>query len=135
MLTIVLAWEAFKDWLAASAHLTHWNLHVILGLGFFVLFALVLRRRLSSFVPLLPVALLEGGNELLDFLRAWLPHWRWNGRDTLIEIALTLVPPLALALFVRALPVARRLGAAAIFRLRVPPRRDPIVVRIRDDRS
>ena len=135
MLPIVLAWETFKDWLSATVHLSHWNLHVILGLASFLLFARLLRRPLTSFVPLIPVALLELGNETLDFLRAWIPHWTWNGHDTLIEIALTLGPPTLLVLLARSLPRLRRLVGAALFRWRFPPRRDPIEVRVRDDEA
>lgn len=94
MLSAVLAWETFKDRVSARVHPTHWDLHVILGLVLFLLFARLLRRPPTSLVPLVPVALLELGNETLDFLRAW-PRWCWNWPDTLIEIALTLAPPLA----------------------------------------
>ena len=59
MLSIVLAWETFKDWLSARVHLSHWDLHVIVGLAIFLLFARLLRRPLTSLVPLIPVALLE----------------------------------------------------------------------------
>ncbi len=134
MLSVVLAWEGFKDWLSATAHLTHWDLHLLLGLGCFVLFARLLRRPLTSFAPLVPVAMLEAVNEGLDFLRAWIPHWAWNGRDTLVEVALTLVPPLLLAMVARRLPGMRRRGAAAWFRLRFPPRRERIRIATRDDR-
>lgn len=133
MAPVVIAWETFKDWLSATVHLSHWSLHVILGLAFFLLFARALRRPLSSPLPLLPVALLEAGNETLDFLRAWIPHWYWNAHDTLIEIALTLAPPLALMLLARAWPALRRLAAAAWFRLRFPPRREHIRVGLRED--
>lgn len=138
MLSIVLAWETFKDWLSATVHLTHWDLHVILGLGFFLLFARLLRRPLASFLPLLPVALLELGNETLDFLRAWIPHWDWNVHDTIIEVALTLGPPLALVLLARLWPRLRRVASVLWFRLRFPARREHIAVRTRprgDERS
>lgn len=133
MLSIVLAWETFKDWLAATVHLTHWDLHVILGLGLLIGFGRVLRRPLRSFLPLLPVAVLELLNETLDFLRAYIPHWYWNAHDTAIEIALTLVPPLALILLARLWPVLARAVPRQLsrlwIRLRFPPRRGHIEVR------
>ena len=136
VLSIVLAWETFKDWLSATVGLSHWDLHVILGLGFFLAFGRLMRRPLTSFLPILPVALLELGNETLDFLRAWIPHWYWNARDTVIEVALTLGPPLAVVLLARGWPPARRAAARLWFRLRFPPRREHIVVPTRrpDDR-
>lgn len=131
MLTIVLAWETFKDWLAATAHLTHWDLHLILGLAFFLIFARLLCRPLTSFLPLLPVALLELGNETLDFLRAYIPHWTWNVHDTIIEVALTLGPPLALILLMRSRRVVAHLIQYLWFRIRFPTRREFIHIRTR----
>lgn len=131
MLSIVLAWETFKDWLSATAHLTHWDLHVILGLGFFLVFGRLLRRPLTSFLPLLPVALLELGNEILDFLRAYIPHWAWNFHDTVIEVVLTLGPPLALVLLARSRPLLGGIARRVWFRLRFPPRRRFIHIRTR----
>ena len=97
MLTIVLAWEDFKDRLSATVHLSHWDLHVILGVALFLVFGRLLRRPLTSFLPVLLVALLEFGNELLDALRAYFGNWYWNWPDTLVEVALTLGPPFAIA--------------------------------------
>lgn len=131
MLSIVLAWEAFKDWLSATVHLTHWDLHVILGLAFFFGFARLLRRPLTAFLPLLPVALLELGNETLDFLRAYIPHWEWNLYDTVIEVALTLGPPLCVILLARSWPALASLARRGWFRLRFPTRREFIHIRTR----
>lgn len=129
MLTIVLAWETFKDWLAATVHLTHWDLHVIFGLAFFFIFGRLLRRPPTSFLPLFPVASLELGNEVLDFLRAYLPHWNWNAHDTAIEVALTLGPSLVVILLVRSWPTSKRFTQHIWFRLRFPPRRNAIHIR------
>ncbi|WP_242097972.1 hypothetical protein [Sphingomonas sp. CROZ-RG-20F-R02-07] len=131
MLSIVLAWETFKDWLSATVHLTHWDLHVILGLAFFFAFGRLLRRPLTAFLPLLPVALLELGNETLDFLRAYIPHWDWNLHDTVIEVALTLGPPLCVILLARSWPALASLARRGWFRLRFPTRRAFIHIRTR----
>ena len=131
MLSIVLAWETFKDWLSATVGLTHWDLHVILGLGLFLAFGRLLRRPPTSLLPLLPVALLEFGNETLDFLRAYIPHWSWNARDTAIEVALTLGPPLAVVVVARLWPTIARVAARLWFRLRFPARREHITIRLR----
>lgn len=130
MLRVVTVWEDFKDWLSATAHLSHWTLHVVFGLAFYLLFGRLLRRPLSSLLPILPVALLELGNETLDFLRAWLPHWYWNWPDSLREVGLTLGPPLLVALAARALPVGRSAIERGWLRLRFPPRREHIFVRL-----
>jgi hypothetical protein len=130
MLPVVLAWETFKDWLSATVHLSHWDLHVILGLGFYILFARLMRRPFTAFLPLAPVALLELGNETLDFLRAYLPHWYWNWPDTIVEVALTLGPPLAVIIVARTWPWLRRAAGRLWFRLRFPPRRKWIRIRV-----
>lgn len=109
MFATVLFWEGAKDWLARTLHVTHWDLHVIAGLMLFVLFGRLLRRPLTSFLPLLPVALLELVNECFDLSRYLLSGWPWTPGSTLIEIALTLLPPLALALVAR---LRRRLQSA-----------------------
>ena len=132
MLSIVLAWETFKDWLSATVGLSHWDLHVIVGVGLFLAFGRLFRRPLSSLLPLIPVAVLELGNETMDFLRAYIPHWSWNAHDTVIEVALTLAPSLALVGAIRSWPALRRLGDRAWFRLRFPPRREHIYVKLRE---
>ena len=133
MLSIVLAWETFKDWLSGAVHLTHWNLHVVFGLTLFLLFARLLRRPLMSFLPLLPVAFFELCNETLDFLRTCYGHWYWNWPDTLIEIALTLGPPLGLAAIARNGPTIGRLAASFWLTLRFPPRCEHISITVKDD--
>jgi hypothetical protein len=89
-------WESFKDWLAAAVHLTHHGLHVVLGLTLTLLFTRLLRLPLDSWQPLAIVAGLEGVNEAFDFGRYHLSGWPWTPGPTLIDIALTLGPPLTL---------------------------------------
>lgn len=98
---VVLAWESFKDWLSLGVHLTHHELHVVVGLLIFVAAAKLLRRRLSSFVPLLPVATLEAANETSDYARYMLDRWPWTAYETVIDIVLTLGPPILLILTMR----------------------------------
>src|SRR5581483_4520378 len=99
---VVLVWEDFKDWLSDDLHISHWAIHVTIGIPLFLLFARLMRKPLSSALPLIPVALLEFINELLDFLRDYVPHWVWNYRATAVEVALTLVPPAVLVITARA---------------------------------
>ena len=108
MFRIVLAWESFKDWLSASVHLTHWDLHVIVGLLGFFGFGRLMRRPITSSLPIVPIAVLELLNELSDFLRAYVPDWPWAWRDTIVEIGLTLLPPLLVVVAARLLRARRR---------------------------
>ena len=101
MLSLVLAWETFKDWLSKTVGLTHWDLHIIIGLALLFGLGRIMRRPLRSFLPLLPIALLELGNEMLDFLRTVYGAWYWNWPDTIVEIGLTLGPPLLVILCAR----------------------------------
>lgn len=103
MLSLVLAWENFKDWLSNTIGLTHWDLHVIIGLVLLIVFGRIMRRPLGSFMPLVPIALLELGNETLDFLRTVYGAWYWNWPDTIVETALTLGPPLLVIVCARLL--------------------------------
>lgn len=110
----VLDWERFKDWLSASVHLTHHQLHVVVGLLLFVLAARLLRRPLRSPLPLLPVAVLELVNEGFDFARYYTSGWPWTAHETLVDIALTLAPPCLVVIASRiAAAVRRRAGAPA----------------------
>ena len=56
MLSIVLAWETFKDWLAGTLRVTHWTLHVVLGVLMLLAFSRLFRRPLSSPILLVPIA-------------------------------------------------------------------------------
>ena len=110
----VLDWERFKDWLSHSVHLTHHQLHVLVGLLLFVLAARVLRRPLASPLPLVPVAVLEAGNEGFDFARYYSSGWPWTAHATLVDIALTLAPPAALMIAARMTTALRRRVAPAV---------------------
>ena len=106
----VLAWERFKDWLSAAVHLSHHQLHVVVGLLLFVAFAHLLRRSVRSVVPLLAVAVLEALNEVSDFARYYFSGWPWTAHETVVDVELTLAPPLALLVVARAVRAVRKLG-------------------------
>ena len=129
MFEIVLAWEAFKDWLSTTLHLTHWHLHVVVGLVLLVLFGRLMRRPLRSFIPLAPIAVLEAINEISDFTRYYVSDWPWTPTSTAIEIALTLVPPTAVIVLAKCWPLIEEAAGSLWFRLRFPPRREHIHVR------
>lgn len=101
MFSIVLGWEAFKDWLSATVHLTHHDLHLVLGVGLTLGFGWALRRPLGAWAPLLIVLGLELLNETSDFTRYYVSNWPWTPTDTLIDIAITILPPLAIVLAAR----------------------------------
>ena len=101
MFEIILAWEATKVWLARTFHLSHYVIHVFVGI--ILLFALgrLMRRPLTSFAPLIPIAILELLNEICDFTRYYVSGWPWTAGKTSIEIALTLVPPFVIIAIAR----------------------------------
>lgn len=101
MVAIVLGWETFKDWLSATLHLSHHDLHLILGLGLTLGFGRVLRRPLGAWLPLGIVAALELLNETSDFARYYLSDWPWTPWETLVDIVITLLPALAIVLAAR----------------------------------
>ncbi len=101
MFSIVLDWEAFKDWLSTTVHLTHHDLHLLLGVGFTLAFGWILRRPLGSWLPLLIVVALELLNETSDFTRYHVSGWPWTPLPTLIDMAITILPPLAIVLAAR----------------------------------
>lgn len=101
MFSIVLDWEAFKDWLSATVHLTHHDLHLILGIALTLAFGWMLRRPLGSWLPLGLVFLLEMINETSDFTRYYVSKWPWTPEPTLVDIAITILPSLAIVLAAR----------------------------------
>ena len=101
MFSIVLGWEAFKDWLSATVYLTHHDLHLVLGLGLTLGLGRLLRRPLGSWLPLLIVLALELLNEISDFARYYVSNWPWTPGETLVDIAITMLPPLAIVLAAR----------------------------------
>ena len=99
--SVVLGWETFKDWLSGTVRLTHHDLHLLLGLGLTLAFTRLLRRPLGAWLPLLLVLGLELLNETSDFLRYYVSAWPWTPYETLVDIAITIAPPLAIVLAAR----------------------------------
>ena len=65
---IVLAWADLKDRLSAKFHISHWTIHFALGIALLFIVGRLMRKPLTSAAPLIPIAVLEFLNELLDFL-------------------------------------------------------------------
>jgi hypothetical protein len=101
MFSIVLAWEGFKDWLSVTVHLSHHDLHLILGVGLTLCLGPVLRRPLGSWLPWFIVFALEMLNETSDFMRYYVSDWPWTPWETLIDIAITVLPVLPILLVAR----------------------------------
>lgn len=87
-----LLWTVTKDWLSAMLHLTHTDLHLVLGIVVTLLFGRLLRRPLTSWLPLLPVAVLEFINEGLDALTTRLTSAGQRWFETMVGVAATLLP-------------------------------------------
>ena len=101
MYNIVLGWEAFKDWLSDTLYLTHNNLHLVLGVGLMLGLRWVLHKPLVSWTPWLIVLALETLNEISDFARYYLAGWPWTPQATLVDYALTMLPPLGIIVAAR----------------------------------
>lgn len=98
----VLEWEALKAHIGTTLSLSEPVLHVIVGLAIYLLAVPLLRARIGDWRPLIPVALVEGANEASDILRYWHSGWPWTAHGTVSDVLLTIVPPLALIVVVRA---------------------------------
>ena len=101
MFEIVLSWEAVKDWLSDSLGLSHHDLHLILGVLLTLMFGWILKDPLGSWRPLGIVFGLEVLNETSDFARYYQAGWPWTPQATLIDIAITIGPPLMIILAAR----------------------------------
>jgi hypothetical protein len=101
MFDMVLGWEAFKNWLSGSSGLTHHDFHLILGVALTLAIGRLLRLPLGAWTPLLIVFGLEMLNEASDFTRYYVSDWPWTPDAALIDIAVTMIPPLAIVLAAR----------------------------------
>ena len=101
MVGIVLDWEVFKVWLTATSGLTHHDFHLLLGVLLTLGFGWLLRRPLGSWLPLILVLGLELVNEAFDFIRYHIDSYPWGPGPMLVDIALTMLPPLAIVLAAR----------------------------------
>ena len=101
MFQIVLYWEAFKVWLTATTALSHHDYHLILGVLLTLGIGWLLRRPLGSWLPLGIVLALELVNEAFDFTRYYVDSYPWGPGPMLVDIAITVLPPLAIVLAAR----------------------------------
>jgi hypothetical protein len=101
MIALVLDWEAFKVWLTATTGLSHHDWHLLLGVLLTLGFTRLLRLPLGTWPPLLIVLALELVNEALDFTRYHVDSYPWGPGPTMVDIALTMLPPLAIVLAAR----------------------------------
>lgn len=101
MIALVLDWEAFKVWLTATTGLSHHDWHLLLGVLLTLGFTRLLRLPLGAWIPLLIVLALELVNEALDFTRYHIDGYPWGPGPMLVDIALTMLPPLAIVLAAR----------------------------------
>lgn len=101
MIALVLDWEAFKVWLTATTGLSHHDWHLLLGVLLTLGFTRLLRLPLGTWPPLLIVLALELVNEALDFTRYHIDGYPWGPGPMMVDIALTMLPPLAIVLAAR----------------------------------
>ncbi|KQN21255.1 hypothetical protein ASE86_14925 [Sphingomonas sp. Leaf33] len=101
MFKLALAWESFKVWLTDTLPFSHHDYHLMLGVLLTLGFGWLLRRPLGSWLPLILVFVLEMINEVLDFTRYYLDSYPWGPGPALIDIAITMLPPLAIVLAAR----------------------------------
>lgn len=106
---VVLDWEACKEALRDTLSLSEPVLHVIAGLAIYLLAVPLLRARVGDWKPLILVVLAEAANETSDIVRYLHSGWPWTANGTVSDVLFTLVPPLAIIVFVRA---AREQAAA-----------------------
>jgi len=98
MIAFVLDWEAFKVWLTATTGLSHHDWHLLLGVLLTLGFTWLLRLPLGAWAPLLIVLAMELVNEVLDFTRYHIDGYPWGPGPMMVDIALTVLPPLAIVL-------------------------------------
>lgn len=112
MVQLVLDWEVFKVWLSATSGLSHHDIHLIVGALLTIAFTVLLRVPLRSWRPSLIVLALELVNETFDFARYAIGGYPWGPVPSLIDIALTMLPPLLIVSAARLASRARRTAAS-----------------------
>jgi len=101
MTAAVLEWEKVKGWLSSSTGLTHHDFHLLLGVLLTLAFTRLLRLPLGAWTPLLIVLGLELINEASDFTRYYIDSYPSTPEPMLLDIAITILPPLAIVLAAR----------------------------------
>lgn len=97
-------WYEAKQFLQHSAAISMDALHVIVGVAALIIFAMLLRRPLSSWFPWLLVLAVTLVNEASDL---WLEQWPSLGMqygESARDLALTMLLPTLLLVAVRRLP-------------------------------
>jgi hypothetical protein len=97
-------WHHIKDWLEHAIGLNMDALHVYAGVFLQLLFALILRRPLSSLWPWLGVAALEFANEVYDYTYEVWPIRDIQFAEGLRDMWNTMAMPTLLLLLVRYVP-------------------------------
>lgn len=101
MRAVVLGWEEVKVWLSATSGVSHHGFHLILGLALTLAFTRLLRVSLGSLVPVTLVLILELVNEAFDYTRYRIDSYPWGPAPMLVDIAITVGPPLLIVLAAR----------------------------------
>ena len=101
MFQMVLGWESLKVWLTTSTGVDHRDFHLVLGVLLTLGIGWLLRRPIGDWLPLGIVAAFELVNEAFDFIRYRVDHYPWGPEPMLVDIAVTLLPPLAIILAAR----------------------------------
>ena len=99
-----MEWYHFKEMISISLGVSQDSLHVIVGVGFQVLVALVFRLRLSQLVPWLVVLGFELANEWADLRLEFWPDRNVQVLESLKDLSVTMLLPTALMLLVRFAP-------------------------------
>ncbi|MEO6433211.1 MAG: hypothetical protein ABIO29_04450 [Sphingomicrobium sp.] len=97
-------WHQGKLFIEHGLAVEHDALHVLVGMLFWLVLAVVLRRPLSNWRPLLGLALLALWNEAVDL---WVELWPDPGMqlgEGAKDLALTLIVPALLTWLIRARP-------------------------------
>ena len=97
-------WHHLKEWLEHASGLDMDALHVHFGVALQILFALILRRPLSSPWPWLGVAAAETANELYDYNYEVWPDRSIQVAEGLRDLWNTLLIPTALLILCRYVP-------------------------------
>ena len=97
-------WSEFKIALSTMVGVSQDALHVLVGVAIQLLAAMILRRRVSSFLPWLALLVLECANEWADLsLEIW-PNRKDQWHESLKDLTITMAIPTVLLLAVRFAP-------------------------------
>jgi hypothetical protein len=104
MLTVILPWHEAKLFIERATSIEHGTLHLVLGFLAWLAIALVWRRALSSWKPLLALLALIIWNEFVDLRVERWPQRGSQFGDSAQDLALTMLVPTAIMLAARWAP-------------------------------